>query len=101
MQLVDEVQVSGSEEEIEDEEDEAENGGESSGSELEQVEEDDVWLFSLVDLYNSDEAGVKLDHSFCSNVPFFLCLGVVYLRMSGLFPLSALGNRTKTSMQSA
>jgi hypothetical protein len=51
MQLVDEVQVSGSEEEIEDEEDEAENGGESSGSELEQVEEDDVWLFSLVDLY--------------------------------------------------
>ncbi|CAK9855505.1 unnamed protein product [Sphagnum jensenii] len=41
-QLVDEVQVSGSEEEIEDEEDEAENGGESSGSELEQVEEDDM-----------------------------------------------------------
>jgi hypothetical protein len=25
----------------------------------------------------------------------------VYLRMSGLFPLSALGNRTKTSMQLA
>jgi hypothetical protein len=50
---------------------------------------------------NSDKAGVELDHSFCSNVPFFLCLGVVYLRMSGLFPLSALGNRTKTSMQLA
>ncbi len=45
MQLVEEVEVSGSEEEIEDEQEETEDGGQSSGSELERVEED-VWSLS-------------------------------------------------------
>ncbi|CAK9206244.1 unnamed protein product [Sphagnum troendelagicum] len=39
-ELVEEVEVSGSEEEIEDEQEETEDGGQSSGSELERVEED-------------------------------------------------------------
>ncbi len=46
MQLVEEVEVSGSEEEIEDEQEETEDGGQSSGSELEPLEEDDVWFLS-------------------------------------------------------
>jgi len=44
LQLVEEVEVSGSEEEIEDEQEETEDG-QSSGSELERVEED-VWFLS-------------------------------------------------------
>jgi hypothetical protein len=47
LQLIEEAEVSGSDEEMEEEEEKAEKEGESSGSELEPVQEDEVSIPTL------------------------------------------------------
>jgi len=71
LQLVEEVEVSGSEEEIEDEQEETEDGGQSSGSELERVEED-VWFLSH-SLFSDEPCVQWLFKSNSTSVQYVTC----------------------------
>jgi hypothetical protein len=72
LQLVEEVEVSGSEEEIEDEQEETEDGGKSSGSELEPVEEDGVWFLSH-SLFSDEPCVQWLFKSNSTSVQYVTC----------------------------